>query len=117
VRYPVLDDAEEAKPPPARYLLILKEKLMRILKLSVALAMVASSFGLASAASAQHHDDHRPRIVGVGRYADVRHGDARRGHDARRDDRRYHRPPRRVVHRARHCRMEWRHHRRVRVCR
>lgn len=83
---------------------------MRLLKLSAAIALMAGSFGLTATAEAQHYDRHHR----------VERSDHR---DYRRDDRRYHRPNRHEVRRhrswrnARHCRMEWRHHRRVRVCR
>ncbi|MGO4167248.1 hypothetical protein [Novosphingobium sp. PhB57] len=92
---------------------------MRIPKLSLAVALIAGSLGLASPASAQHHYDRHDRVE--------HHHDARRDH-ARRDDRRYRPAPRRHDVRRRHsyrhsyrhashCRTVWRHHRRVRVCR
>jgi hypothetical protein len=90
---------------------------MRILKLSVALGLMAASLGLTTAASAQNHDDRRGRMEHV-----ERRGEARRD-NARRDDRRYQQPRRHETRRghgykqARHCRTVWRHHRRVRVCR
>lgn len=89
---------------------------MRLLKISAAIALMAGSFGLTSAANAQHHDG-RHRVERVEHRADYRRDRVRR------DDRRYHRPGRYDARRrhayrnARHCRTEWRHHRRIRVCR
>lgn len=92
---------------------------MRFLKFAAAIAMMAGSIGLTTSAEAQH--DRRDHIE---RRGDVRHGDRRydRGHD-RRYDRHYNRSRRYDARRrdgyrnARHCRTEWRHHRRIRVCR
>ncbi len=89
---------------------------MRLLKISAAIALMAGSFGLTSAADAQRYDG-RHRME-----RSEHRGDYRRDR-VRRDDRRYHRPSRHEARRrnawrsARHCRMEWRHHRRIRVCR
>ena len=115
---------------------------MRIFKLSVAIALMAGSLGLTTAASAQHNDHRRDRIEtsadyrrdvlgipGGGRDGDRRYNNSgRRGDDRgynrsdRRNDRGYNRSDRRDWRRdgyrnSRSCKTVWRHHRRVRVCR
>jgi hypothetical protein len=111
--------AHKAKPvkrngSPCVVLRILKEITMRILKFSAALALIAGSLGLATGAQAQHYDHGRDRMVRVDDRGDHARRDDRR---YRRDDRRYSRHDRRGYRSARHCRTEWRHHRRIRVCR
>lgn len=104
----------EAKRGWLRYLPIYKEYEMKMLKFAAAVALMAGSLGIASTASAQRHDDRRGRIEQMDRRGDVRRGHVRRG------DRRYQRPHHRDVRRrsyGRNCKMIWRNHRRVRVCR
>jgi hypothetical protein len=89
-----------------------KEALMKILKLSLALAMVASSLGMTVTADAHPRGDRH-------RYEDRRdYRDHRRHY---RDHHRYERPrhwnDRRYRGHHHRCWTEWRHHRKVRVCR
>ena len=111
-------------------------------KISVAVALMAGSLGLTTAASAQHNDHRRDRIEtsadyrrdvlgipGGGRDGDRRYDRSDRRGDNRgynRSDRRnvrgYNRSDRRDWRRdgyrnARSCKTVWRNHRRVRVCR
>lgn len=81
---------------------------MKILKISLALAMVASSIGVVATAEAHPRGD--------------RHRYEQRHYDRHyRDHRRYERPrhwsDRRYRGNHRRCWTEWRHHRKVRVCR
>ena len=113
---------------------------MRIFKISVAIAMIAGSLGLTTAASAQNHDngvriqnaeDYRRHVLGdpsAGRDRDRRYDRSDRRNDRgynrsdRRNDRAYNRSGRRDWRRdgyrnSRSCKTVWRNQRRVRVCR
>ncbi|WP_152524654.1 hypothetical protein [Novosphingobium lindaniclasticum] len=91
---------------------------MKLLKIAVAVAMMAGSIGITAPASAQWRDGRHHRAE-----RSERHHDVRRRHYYSRHDRRYvprHRYEKRRHYRARHaprCWTEWRHHHRVRVCR
>jgi hypothetical protein len=91
------------------------EVFMKLLKLTMALAMAAS--GLSVAASAEAHPD-RHRYERRWDHRDYR--DHRR-YERRPDYRRYDRPRYRSAWRYRdnhrRCWTEWRHHQRVRICR
>lgn len=80
---------------------------MKIFKLSLALAMAVTGIGMTATAEAHPRDHHR-----------WEHRD--RDHHRYRDYRRYDRPrhwSNRGYRDHRRCWTEWRHHRRVRVCR
>jgi len=119
---------------------------MRIMKLSVAIALMAGSLGLTTAASAQRNDrietsaEYRRHVLGVpdgsrsydrasrrdnDRYSnrpDRRSDDRGYNRSYRRDDRGYNQSNRRDWRRdgyrkPRSCKTVWRNQRRVRVCR
>lgn len=99
---------------------------MRLFKIAAVIALMAGSIGLSTTADAQRYDG-RHRVERSDHHRDYRRDrdrrDDRRYRNIRRDDRRYGRTSRHEVRRynsyrkARHCRMEWRHKRRIRVCR
>jgi len=97
---------------------------MRILNIAAAIGLMAGSLGLTTAASAQHHRDVRienradynRHVLGRGDGSDIGRRYDNRRYD--RHDRRDRRDWRRDGYRSsRNCHTEWRHHRRIRVCR
>lgn len=78
----------------------------------IAAGLLLSGLGVSSAASAQDHRDDRYEQRGDrGRDRHDHRGDDRRHYGWERGDRHGWNGPR-----GRHCRTEWRHHRRVTVC-
>jgi hypothetical protein len=104
-----------------------QEKPMRILKISAALALMAGSLGLTATADAHPYDGRHDRVERVAHRDDYRRDhrrydrpryDRRRYEDRRRNQWRRHEARRHHAYRnPRRCWTEWRHHRRIRVCR
>lgn len=74
---------------------------MKLSRMFAAASLVIASLGVSVAADAQQGRDHRP---GVSRHDNGRH-------NVRNNRKRHH------VNNRRRCHTEWRHHRRIRVCR
>ncbi len=87
---------------------------MKLMSITMALAFVAGTVGLAGAANAQDNGGQRSeqgmRHDGQGNDGQMRHDGGRGG------DRHYQRNDRRHWGHRRQCRTVWRHHRRIRQC-